>query len=148
MTLPVSIESQISDKLVAIIDAIPEVKTVNFDEVKLAISEFRPHELPAVQFWDTGGTVEHERGRIIMNWGLSLEIVMRSKQTGVVNQKDLWDLRRAIQRAIWEQPNLGIPGVIHSVYTGTITDLHSVEPHYIARLDFDIRFYDDLTGSC
>jgi transposase len=73
---------------------------------------------------------------------------MKSLTTGSVVQKDLWELRRKIQLALWENPNLGIPGVIHLIYTGNITDLHSVEPYYISRLDFDVQYYDDLTGTC
>jgi hypothetical protein len=38
--------------------------------------------------------------------------------------------------------------VVHLVYNSNITDLHLVEPYYIARLDFDVQFYDNLTGSC
>lgn len=143
-----SIESDIADAIVNIVTAIPAIKTVNFDKVILATSDFRDHELPAVQLWDVFQSVEHQRGRILVNWSLSLELIMKSLTSGTVVQKDLWELRRTIQLALWANPNLGIPGVVHMVYTGNITDLHTVEPYYISRLDFDVQYYDNLTGAC
>ena len=143
-----SIESTIADAIVAVVEAVPGVKSVNFDKVLLATSDFRDHELPAVQLWDVGQSIEHQRGRILVTWALSLEVIMKSLVAGSVVQKDLWEFRRTIQLALWAKPNLGIPGVVHLIYSGNITDLHSVEPYYITRLDFDVQYYDNLTGSC
>jgi hypothetical protein len=143
-----SIESDIADAIVAVVTTVTEVKTINFDKIILATSDFRDHELPAVQLWDVFQSVEHQRGRILVSWSLSLELIMKSLTTGSVVQKDLWELRRKIQLALWANPNLGIPGVVHMVYTGNITDLHTVEPYYISRLDFDVLYYDNLTGAC
>jgi hypothetical protein len=143
-----SIESTIADALVSVLQAVPGINSVNFDKVILATSDFRDFELPAIQLWDVGQFIEHQRGRILVTWSISLEIVMKSLVSGQVSQKDLWELRRTIQLALWANPNLSIPGVVHLVYTGNITDLHSVEPYYIARLDFDVLYYDDLTGWC
>jgi hypothetical protein len=92
--------------------------------------------------------MQHQRGRILVNWALSLELVMKSLESGAVDQSTLWTLRRDIQLALWNEPNLGIPGVVHMIYTGNVTDLHLIEPYYIARIDFDVQFYDNLTGSC
>jgi len=144
-------EEDIRDKLVDILQnhaTLTDIKTVNFDRVQLAISDFRDHEVPAVQLWDVAQAITHERGRIRVGWAISLEIIMKTKSAGLVEQVDLWDLRRRIQLALWETPNLGIPTVIHMIYNGNITDLHTVEPFYIARIDFEVAFYDDLTGSC
>lgn len=144
-------EETIAAKLVEIVQThatLTDIKTVNFDRVQLAIAEFRDHEVPAVQFWDLAQSITHQRGRVLIDWAISLEIVMKSQRSGAVDQNDLWDLRRRVQRALWETPNLGIPEVVHLIYTGNITDLHSVEPFYIARMDFEVQYYDDLTGSC
>jgi hypothetical protein len=144
----VSIEGDIMTALAARVATVPDIVSINTDRIKLATSDFRDFEIPAVQIWDIAQTPEHQRGRILVNWALSLEIIMKSLETGEVNQAALWDLRRQVQQAIWLEPNLGIPGVVHLIYTGNITDLHLVEPFYIARIDFDVQFYDDLTGSC
>lgn len=144
-----SIESDIIDAIVSVIQTdIPEVNYVSFDKIKLATSDFSAHELPAVQIWDSGATPQHERGRILVDWNLSLELIMKSEIEGVVDQKALFELRRKIQLALWNKPNLGIPGVVHLIYTANISDLHLLEPFYIARIDFAVRYYDTLTGSC
>jgi hypothetical protein len=144
----VSIETQIVDAIVAVVTAVPGINYVSFDKIKLATSDFQAHELPAVQLWDNGQLVTHERGRVRKDWNLSLELIMKSEITGTVDQKALFELRRTIDLALWAQPNLGIPGVIHLIYTGNISDLHLLEPFYIARIDFTVQFYDALTGSC
>jgi len=142
-------EEEIADKIVSILETdVSELNYVAFDKIRTAIGDFRDHELPAVQVWDVAQVAEHVRGRIQVTWSLSAEIINRSQQEGEVNQKGIWTLRHTIQKALWDVPNLGIPGVIHLRYTGNITDLHMVEPNYISRLDFDVLFYDDLTGSC
>ena len=144
-----SIESDIVDKIVSIVETdVPEVNYVSFDEIKLAIADFQPHELPAVQLWDNGQFPKHERGRILVDWRMSLELIMKSSRTSVVDQKSLFELRRKIQLALWEDPTLGIPGVTHLKYTGNISDLHLLQPFYIARLDFSVEYYDNLVSTC
>lgn len=144
-----SIESDIVDKIVSIVtNDVSGLNYVSFDKIKLTTSEFEPHELPAVQLWDNGQTVKHEQGRILVDWNLSLELIMRSEITGEVDQKGLFEKRREIQLALWDKPNLEIPGVVHLIYTGNISDLHLLQPSYIARLDFAVRYYDALTGTC
>jgi hypothetical protein len=144
----VAIETDIMNAIVARVQTVADVKTVNSDRIVLATSDFRDHELPAVQIWDVAQSMQHQRGRILVNWALSLELVMKSLESGAVDQSTLWTLRRDIQLALWNEPNLGIPGVVHMIYTGNVTDLHLIEPYYVARIDFDVQFYDNLTGSC
>ena len=145
-------ESDIADALVGIVSAVAGINTVTFDRVKASVSDYLEHEVPAVQIYDIGQSVEHQRGRILVSWALSLELVMKSYTSGgtitVIDQKALWDKRREIQQAIWDKPNLGLPTVVHSILNGNITDLHMNLPYYIARIDFDVQFYDDLTGAC
>ena len=148
------IEQQIADKLVSIISGLDNgsgsslFNSVDFDRVRLSMEDFRDHEIPAAQFWDVGQIIEHERGRAKVRWAISLEIILKQLQSNTASQKELWDLRRICQLALWEKPNLDIQGVIHLVYTGNATDLHLLEPYYIARLDFEVLYYDSLTGTC
>lgn len=143
-----AIETDIMNAIVARVQTVPEVVTVNSDKIILSTSDFRDHELPAVQIWDVAQSIQHERTRILVNWSLSIEIVMKSLETGAVDQSTLWNMRRNIQLALWDKPNLEIPGVVHMLYTGNVTDLHLIEPYYVARIDLDVRFYDHLTGMC
>ena len=140
-------EELIANEIKSVIETeIPTLKVVNFEDVKLAISDFADHELPAVQIWDAAQTIQHERHRILVNWSISVEIIMKSSENGAISQSDLWEMRRAVQRAIWKRPNLGIPGVVHSIYVGNVTDLHMVDPYYVSRIDLDVQFYDNLVS--
>jgi hypothetical protein len=141
-------EADIVPKILSIVSGVADFKTVEFDKVRVAISEYDDYQLPAAQLWDVSQEIEHERGRMLVTWNLALEIVMRSTVSGIVDQDDLLDLRRRTVLALFDKPNLEIPGVIHLIYTGNITDLHMQEPNYIARVDFEVLYYDVLTGSC
>lgn len=144
-----TIEDNIVDAIKTRVQSVSAIKYYSDDQIKLAVSDFRDHEIPAAQLWDVGQFITHERSRILVTWSFSLEIIMKSLTSGVVSQRDLWALRREVALALWASPtNLGVAGVIHPVYTGNVTDLHMVEPFYIARLDFDVLYYDDLTGTC
>lgn len=143
-----SIESDIVDKIVQIVAAVPGINTVNFDEVRLGVEDFEEHELSAIQIWDNGQTITHQRQRSLVDWALSLELIMKSDINNVVNQKALFEKRREIVLALFDKPNLGIPGMTHLYYTGNISDLHLVNPYYIARIDMTAQFYDQLTGTC
>lgn len=146
-----SIESDIIDKIVDLLKNAPELAEINYvsaDEIKLATSDFERHELPAIQIWDNGQIPTHERGRILVDWNISAELIMRSSSSGLVDQKALFELRRKIMLVLFNKPNLGIPGVVHLIYTGNISDLHLAEPEYIARVDFTVRYYDNLVSEC
>jgi len=144
-----AIESEIADALVAQISAgVPALNSVSFDKIKLAIDEFQPYEIPAVQIYDIGQDIVHMRGRKEVEWAIAIEIILKNTVAAIADQKSLWDLRRDVELAIWATPNLGIPKVIHAIYTGNVTDLHLLEPYYVARMDMSIKYNDDLTGSC
>ena len=148
MAVPVSMKSTIADAIVARIATVAEVKTTSFDKIRLFVDDFREHEFPVVQIYDVSQDITHERGRILTNWYLALELLMKSSVTGTVDQKSLWDLQHKIERTLWEIPNLDIPGVVHLVYIGSNTDLHLLEPIYFARMDFAVRFYQPLVAEC
>jgi len=143
-----SIESAIVDAIVAKVAAVPGITTVAFDEVKISFDDFQETELPAVQIWDNGQIIKHENRRVRVDWAMSLELIMKSDIAGVVIQKDLFEKRREIQLTLFARPNLDIPGVIHMVYVGNISDLHFLKPYYIARLDIIVQYYDELVGTC
>ena len=143
-----AIESTIADALVAKVTAVAGVNSVAFDRVRISIDEFRPHEIPAVQFFDVGQVVTHVHTQKEVTWSIALEIIMKTKSSGVIDQQDLWNLRRDIELVLWDKPNLGIPEIQQLTYTGVATDLHLLHPYYVARMDFDVNYIDALTGSC
>jgi len=147
--------SRKADILQALIARLEELVTskdvgiVNFEVIKLAMSDFEDWELPAIQVIDQGELVTHEMGRARKEWDVAVELVMKSSETGEVFQKDLFDLQYKVERNIWQDPNLGgTTGVIDCKYLGSQTDLHMVKPMFYCRIDIQIRYYDPLVSDC
>ena len=143
-----SLKSSIAPAILAKLDAVAALKLKSFDKVRLSSSDFQDHEIPACQLIDIGETIEHERGRAKKTWQIALEIIMKPNEWGAIDQEDLWNLSYDVERALWANPNLNIPGVIHLRYIGSQTDLHMLEPYYLARLDFEVLYYEALVSEC
>lgn len=125
-----------------------DVKTVNYEVIKMVMSDFEDWELPAIQVIDQGESVEHEQGRARKEWDIVLELVMKSSVSGEVRQGDLFDLQNLVETTLWQQPNLGVSGVIDMKYIGSQSDLHMVKPMFYCRIDLQIRYYDPLVSVC
>lgn len=131
-----------------ILQDMPIFKYVEFDRVRLYSSDFSEVELPAAQFIDGTESIVHERSRVLRTWSISLEIVNKSTENEAISQQDMWNIEYQVARKIWQVPNLGIPGVIHCQYVSNATDLHLIEPFYLMRMDFDIKYYEALVSDC
>jgi len=142
-----STKSKIADKILEKLTGI-DIKYKSFDRIKVNIADFGEHELPGVQIIDINETIIHEQSRARKTWNLTLEIVMKQTFERVVNQQSLWDLMYQIERKLWQEPSLGIPGVLHLVYIGNQTDLHTIDPYYIGKLDFLVEYYEHLVRDC
>jgi hypothetical protein len=122
----------------------PEIKTVEFDKVRLTSDDFMSVQCPAIQLIGIAETVMHEQQRAKKTWILALELVMKSTSEAPLSQVDLWNTQYLVERLLWGLPNLGIPGVIHLRYLGNQTDLHLIEPYYILRMDLEALYYEPL----
>lgn len=143
-----TIETDILDAIKTKVEAVSGIAFVSHDKIRIKASDFRMGELPAVQVYDVGQSIQHQQGRSLVNWTLILELIMKADGSGLVDQNALLTKRREIGLALWDAPNLGIPGVTHLIYTGNATDLHMLTPLYTASMEFQVQFYDDLVGSC
>lgn len=142
-----SMKTRISQALMARVAALTDIKSVDFDRVRLRSDDFMGVDCPAVQLIDVAETIAHEHGRAKKTWLLSLELIMKSTDENPVSQTKLWDTQHALERMIWEIPNLAIPGVIHLRYNGSQTDLHLLEPYYYTRLDIECLYYEPLVDN-
>jgi len=140
-------KSKICNAVAAAVSGVRQIRTVVTDRVMLNSDDFGEVELPAVQFIDLVEPSEHEKTRTKREWNFALELVMKSTQWETVTQHDLWNLSELIIRAIGQNPNFGIPGVIHVEYLQSETDLHMVESHYIAKLNFRALYYAPFVRS-
>ena len=145
---PQSMKTKISTALVNILTAIPQVKYVSFDDIKILVQDFNDTEIPAIQIIDLASTITHEQSRVRYLWRLAVEIVLKSRENNTVNQQDLWNLEYEVIRAIFAVPNFYVPGVLHAKLTGSVTDLHLLKPYYFSRLDLEIDFYENAVRLC
>jgi len=122
-----------------------DVGVVRFDKVKLNIGDYLDFELPAVQIIDLSASIKHEMTRSQTSWFLTIEICMRSTVDGIVDQKDLWDFQEEVVRAIMVDPKLGLPFVVNATVVDEVTDLHLLEPNYIANIGLEIVYYEPIT---
>lgn len=121
---------------------------VTWKKIRIANSDFRETEFPAIQFYDAGQSIQHEAARLSVTWRISVEVLLKSKSSGELDMGDLFEKRQAVEQKIGEVPNLGIPGLIHIRYVGNVTDLHTIMPVYYARLDLEILYYKPYVGNC
>lgn len=135
---------EICEAILARLDTVEGLKTKSFDRVRLYSSDFQDHELPAVQIMDVDEQITHEMSRAKKNWTLAIEIIMKPNEFGAVSQKDLWDMQHRVERALFADPNLSIPGVVHLHYRSSTTDLHLLEPFYYCRMEVMCQFYEAL----
>jgi hypothetical protein len=140
-------KSKICNAVAAAVSGVRQIKTVVTDRVMLTSDDFGEVQLPAVQFIDLVEPSEHEKTRTIRRWNFALELIMKPTQWDQVTQHDLWNLSELIIRAVGQNPNFGIPGVIHVEYLQSETDLHVVESHYIAKLNFRALYYAPFVRS-
>ena len=143
-----SMRTQIATALVSTLTAVTGIKYVAYDKVRMLASDFQDWEIPAVQLIDLGDDNKHEQRRAHKTWNFILELVMGDKTSGLISQKDLWNMLEKIERALFATPNLGIAGVIHIKLLGSVTDLHMLAPFYTARIDLQVEYYQPLVDVC
>lgn len=143
-----SMKAKIAEALVSKLETVRDLKYISFDRIKLLASDFNDTEIPAVQVYDVSSEHQHENSRSKYFWRLTLEILMKGNEWRQVSQTDLWNLEYQVKRALFVNPNLGVPGVIQLTLLGTSTDLHLLEPYYFARMDLEVQFYEDAVRPC
>lgn len=141
-------KSKIADAILQKLDGVLELKYKSFDQIRINMHDFNDAELPAVQIIDIQETGVHQQASLQKTWQLTLEVVMKQTSERIVRQQDLWDLMYLIERKLWQDPSLGIPGVFHLQYIGNNTDLHVLDPYYIGKLDFQVVYQEHLVRDC
>lgn len=145
----ISMEEKIASAIIAAVSGLREIKYATYKTVRITADDFSEIDTPAVQLIDLVLAEEPEKSRTRNTWRIALELIMKSTQYNGVDQSDLWSLCYSIKRAIGAVPNLGIPGVIHILPTQRVTSLPDlVPPYYIAKLEFDILFYETYVREC
>jgi len=123
-------------------------KTIAWDRIRLLSSEFGDHEIPVVQFYAIREDIVHQHGKLEAHMQLSIEVCLRQTQFATCDQSTLVDYLEEVEQCVGAQPNFGVPGVIHARYMSVEVDLHTIEPIYYGRLNFDVIYHKPYTGIC
>lgn len=145
-----SMEKQIFESLASRLTSLAWVKTVNYELIRLNLADFQEHELPAIQFYDEGQFNQHVQTRVETFWDITVELIMKQTVAGVVNQVELFEKKFEVEKQIGHQVQLNLPntGMIHVHYPNAVTDLHTFEPYYVARMTFRVQFLKEYTAPC
>lgn len=138
---------EIFENLASTLSALPWVKTVEWERIRITETDIRDHEIPLIQIYDTGSQNEHQRGNVQSTLGISIELILKQTSLNTASQSELFDMVEEIENAIGGNINLGVSGVIHLRYVSNATDLHTIEPYYYAVLNFE-AIYNRLFSSC
>lgn len=131
-------------------------RLVAFEEVKLFSSDFKDFETPAIQIYDTQERAKNVQGRTDNTWDLTVELILKKNSESTADQGLLFDRRLEIKRKIGEDPTLGLQiGVPtsegrfkHIQYVRGFSDLHILEEHLMARLEFQALFEEPFSTEC
>ena len=121
-------------------------KVVDWEKIRIMSSDFGDHEIPCVQFYPLPTEYKPQQGRNQATMVLQVEVVLKSSVEGVVDQRDLFDRMDAVCLAFGTRPNLGVPGVIHVRLVKDFTDPHTIQPHFIGILTFEVVYMTTYTG--
>jgi len=128
---------------------------VEFERIRLYSSDFKDHEIPAIQIYDVGETARTVQGRTENEWTLTIELILRPLQDDVADQGLLFDRKLEIKRKLGEDPTLGLGSLVpsqgrfkHIKYIRGLTDLHILSPYFMARLDYQALFEEPFSSEC
>jgi hypothetical protein len=150
-----SIESQIQTELRTILLTLPWPKYVEFERIRIKLTDFREHELPAIQFYDLGKTYTRLQGRSDVVWSILVEIIMKKSTTDLVNQGLLQDRMNDVHNKVGEFPQLGLTtlpvteGTMTAIVPfGESTDLHMEDPFYTGGITFNASYLKPYSDTC
>jgi hypothetical protein len=121
-------------------------KKIDWEKIRILLSDFGEHELPLIQFYHVRTDYEQQQGRVQARMVLNIEICLKSTVSGTINQKDLFDKMDLVLQGIGTNPNFGVPGVIHARLLSDETDTHTLDGIFVGILVWEIIYLTTYTG--
>ena len=150
-----SMESDIFTNLKTRLEELTFLNLVEFENIRQQITDFRDHELTAIQFYDNGQNVRHEQGRVVKLWDIVLEMILKSTAEDPVTQGTVLDRKHDVERKIgaYVQLDLGsAPAsqgtMSHIKYVSAVTDLHFLRPYYLVNFNYQVEIRTPFVGEC
>jgi hypothetical protein len=143
-----------SDKRRDIFDAIKAqllaeitwAKSVEWENIRILSSDFGEHEIPRIQFYTVGTSFKPIQGQVQATTSIVIEVCLKSSTLGVVDQRDLFDKMNDVMLAMGKKANLWLPGVIHIRPLSDECDTHTIQPHFIGIMVFEVVYLTTYTG--
>lgn len=144
-----AIEREIFENLQTTLAGISWAETVQYDKIRLSADEFREDEVPVLQFYMVQQLHTHVQGRLETEMEIAVELILRKNADNEVDLGELLDKKMDVEQAIGDNVQLNINGsMIHVSYISAETDLHLIEPFYIAIMTYSVKYYKPYTGIC
>lgn len=137
-----SFERQVFESLKSILAAgLTWARSCDFEIVKLAISEFKDTELPAVQFWldEEPFDVTKQRGHAQVDIRITIEIVMKPTAAEPLTQGDFLDRLSDVREVLSDNVTLNINGKMQQVVpVRAARDYVTQEPYMVGQLQISV----------
>jgi hypothetical protein len=149
-----SMENKIFAALKTVLEELTFLKQVEFNRIRLTLSDFQPHEIPGVQMYDLTEVYQHSQQRVKADWTIVVEYYQKANPDGSHDQATLMDRKFDIERKIGDNIKLDIVGVPddgriwHIKYVQSQTNLFLVDGMSLAQLQFSVLFEKPFTGTC
>lgn len=143
-----SIERLVFEALATQLATLTWIKKIEYQNPRVLVSGFDETEIPAVQFWDTGEPFTHIKGHVEAEFGIQIELVMKSTDIDPVGQGDLFDRKDEIEQLFGSDPKLALNNgqIYHLRYDRADTDIFSTPPFLIAQLQFSALLNKPFSG--
>ena len=126
--------------------ALTWAKVVDWEKIRILSTDLGEHEVPCVQFYALPTEYRPQQGRHEAHMQISVEVVLKSSVEGVIDQRDMFDRMNDVALAFGSKANLGVPGVIHVQLLKDYVDAHTIQPHFVGILTFEVVFMTTYTG--
>lgn len=121
-------------------------KSIEWENIRIMSSDFGEHEIPRVQFYFLNTNYQQLQGRVQATAILNVEVCLKSSENAVVDQRDLFDKMDDTLQAFGQRANFGVPGVIHARLLSDEVDAHTILPHFIGILTFEVVYLTTYNG--
>lgn len=141
-----SFERQVFQNLKTILAAnLTWPKVIEYEKVRLAVSEFNDTQLPAVQFWFDEepfivGGQNVQRGHAMADIRITIEIVLKPTAAEPLNQGDLLDRLRDVREVLGNNLQLNIQSqMFHVLPVRATRDFVTQLPYIIGQLQISVQ---------
>lgn len=116
---------------------------VEYEVVKLAVSEFNDAQLPAVQFWfdEEPFTLQKQRGHATADIRITIEMIMKPTAAAPLTQGDLLDRLRDVRELLGANLQLNIADgqIFHVIPVRAARDFVTQPPYMIGHLQINVQ---------